>query len=781
MRDSQKDASSLNAGLNRFDPDTEADSEGVSPAAAPFSQKQQPQTAPNPDLRVLFVTSRTDAPYRYRCMHPCLQLRQEGIRADVTFLDASTAEKVKGYSLLVLFRLPWSEHLRSTVDEARRRNIRTVFDIDDFIFDPKQVPRLHFWDTVHPGDKRHYLETAQGLAKTFAETDFFIGATAQLAAAARAREKTAFVHRNVLHPSLVRSSLCLRAARKFRAPSPIISYMSGSATHDVDFLLIAPVLRRVLYERPEAFLLVCGFVDLSDYFSDDDPQIIRFPFLDWKVLPWVQALADVNVAPLAVLDPFTHSKSALKFFESAICGVPTIASPTEEMKRAIRHGENGFLAASNQDWHESLHEALNSQTGSSCGRNAFESARTEHSFAATAGALRRIFEDMLDPACRMEKKAPAATSVLPEHVDPAVGVRPGDGVRRIYARTRSILGVVSKYRRPLALRIEDPAASGTKTLHHCFIDVFPEDFLPRPEKQSEIFSLELPTPEVIANSEKSVGWEIAWDISVDGDDYQFRSTSHDPCFLSPALTVDSNAYRFFLLRMKAKSPVPTTFGQIYWLSDACAAYSESRSFSFPVLCDGEEHSYLVDLHRPEYAATTAAPWPGNGMVHRLRFDPLRERGLFEISGFSFLGTEFGTDAALWQSLGLPSLTQELAQRYFRGEGIYLGTPLLDFPLPPTAEIRRRAAIDEELPAAAFDFCVLQVDHEHRPAAEPALAAAARSLRRDGVLLFVHIHDAADPEPALPRLPTGVTVIEQHHLHAASEMQYFAVVKKVSSL
>ena len=64
------------------------------------------------------------------------------------------------------------------------------------------------------------------------------------------------------------------------------------------------------------------------------------------------AEVDVNIAPL-VLNDFTNCKSELKFFEAAAVETTTIASPSYTFKRAIKDGENGFLAQPGE-WYEKL-------------------------------------------------------------------------------------------------------------------------------------------------------------------------------------------------------------------------------------------------------------------------------------------------------------------------------------------------------------------------------------------------------------------------------------------
>jgi hypothetical protein len=73
-----------------------------------------------------------------------------------------------------------------------------------------------------------------------------------------------------------------------------------------------------------------------------------------KDLPREVARFDINLAPLEAGNPFCEAKSELKFFEAAICDIPTIASPTGPYARAIKSGETGFLASNADEWSKAL-------------------------------------------------------------------------------------------------------------------------------------------------------------------------------------------------------------------------------------------------------------------------------------------------------------------------------------------------------------------------------------------------------------------------------------------
>jgi SAM-dependent methyltransferase len=59
---------------------------------------------------------------------------------------------------------------------------------------------------------------------------------------------------------------------------------------------------------------------------------------------------DINLAPLELDNPFTECKSSLKYFETAILGVPTVASDLESYRKSIAHGENGYLCRTEEEW-----------------------------------------------------------------------------------------------------------------------------------------------------------------------------------------------------------------------------------------------------------------------------------------------------------------------------------------------------------------------------------------------------------------------------------------------
>jgi len=133
-------------------------------------------------------------------------------------------------------------------------------------------------------------------------------------------------------------------------------YFSGSPSHNRDFALVAPALEAALEEDPRLAVVVVGYIEAGPGLTRFGKRVVRFPFTDYVNLQRLIGSVEFNLMPLQH-NVFTHSKSELKYFEAAVVGTQSIASPTYTYARAIRHGENGYLAQSHQ-WLSVIHQAL---------------------------------------------------------------------------------------------------------------------------------------------------------------------------------------------------------------------------------------------------------------------------------------------------------------------------------------------------------------------------------------------------------------------------------------
>lgn len=95
-----------------------------------------------------------------------------------------------------------------------------------------------------------------------------------------------------------------------------------------------------------------------------------------------------------------------------------------------------------------------------------------------------------------------------------------------------------------------------------------------------------------------------------------QATGDDPFMLSPHITVPAEKYNRIGIRMKVSDGEPTG-GQLFFVTDADADWSEAKSLVFDVTSDGEYHDYVLDM-------STVDGWAG--VTTQLRLDPVWTQG-----------------------------------------------------------------------------------------------------------------------------------------------------------
>lgn len=292
---------------------------------------------------------------RYRTLHPYEQLCLAGVACQCSHLmDPQLGEKLRSAQVVILHRVAYDGYVARLLDGLKARGALVVLDTDDFLYDPAIMRWIDSPDFQDPVRARIYRQELLRHRQTLERCD---GVTVSTDALAKMMEPFGLpvrVQRNAFSLEMLALSDKAVGQREPRSGRVVIGYASGTRTHDRDFQMIRPALRRVLERYPEAELWLMGDLDTGEAWEGLAERVKVFPRVAWRDLPARLALLDINLAPLVPESPFNQAKSEIKYMEAALVRVPTIASRTDAFAHAIRSGENGFLAGSLEEWQAHL-------------------------------------------------------------------------------------------------------------------------------------------------------------------------------------------------------------------------------------------------------------------------------------------------------------------------------------------------------------------------------------------------------------------------------------------
>jgi glycosyltransferase involved in cell wall biosynthesis len=314
---------------------------------------------------------------------------------DACFSAAATATQA------ILYRVPGTPEMLALIDTLRGLGVPFAWEVDDLIFDEDLYRRNSNLADLDPGLRRELLAGVALYRRALLACGRGIASTPELAAAMRgAGVAEVAVVENALDQETLDLAAAIRAAR---APHDgvLITYGSGTKTHDTDFLQAAPALLRLLRARPEVRLRIVGELTLPAAFDMMAERIERVAPVPYARYLALLGESDISIAPL---EPslFNDAKSNIKFLEASILGVPSVCSPRAQFSAMIRDGGNGFLADTDEAWFA----ALDALAGDAARREAMGRA-------ALADTMRRYAPE----AVARDQVAPLLARVAPR--DPA--------------------------------------------------------------------------------------------------------------------------------------------------------------------------------------------------------------------------------------------------------------------------------------------------------------------------------------------------------------------------
>lgn len=251
---------------------------------------------------------------------------------------------------VIFYRVPYVEKVQRYYEEAARLGLHRTFDVDDLIFDLDIYSReLH----ENYEFEQSFIDKLLNGARLYRESllnadDVWVSTEVLRDVAATTRKEAHIIENPIVRAVGIGAQCCRQKDRKVK-----IFYGSGSNTHDSDFRLVYPALTRILEEYPDVDVYVHGELNI-DYISPDlQSRFIKVDRVKAEDYYFAISQYDIALMPL-VKTTFTEAKSNIKYIEASCLKIPSVASDLREFSNVITHGVDGFIAATSEEWYDSL-------------------------------------------------------------------------------------------------------------------------------------------------------------------------------------------------------------------------------------------------------------------------------------------------------------------------------------------------------------------------------------------------------------------------------------------
>jgi glycosyltransferase involved in cell wall biosynthesis len=333
-------------------PSAPPDAPPESPTVQPLSEPPGNTLAPN-----ILIIAELTLPQcaKYRVWQKQEFFRILGIPCRVVnWHDAAACRAAASLATAAIFyRVPGFPAVLALIDECKRLQLPIWWEVDDLIFDEAEY--LQNRNLAHLDDdlRQSILSGVPLYRSAMLACGRGIASTERLAQAMRdAGLRDVHIIENAL------DAQTLDAAERLRAPAPaagdgvVITYGSGTRTHDADFAIAAPGLLAALHARPTLRLRIVGDLTLPPAFAALADRVEHVPKTHYASYLELLARSDISIAPLEDTI-FNHAKSNIKFLEAAVLCVPSVCSPRATFASVITDGVNGLLAEGN-GWESAL-------------------------------------------------------------------------------------------------------------------------------------------------------------------------------------------------------------------------------------------------------------------------------------------------------------------------------------------------------------------------------------------------------------------------------------------
>ncbi|MCR5593828.1 MAG: glycosyltransferase [Saccharofermentans sp.] len=300
-------------------------------------------------------------PIRYRVTHQREQLEANGVSTSEIFYTEVREDDARCANMFIVFRCPHLDNVEKCIRKAQELGKPVFFDVDDLVIDTVYTDQLPYVQGLDEAGKNLYDDGVNRMGRTLKLCDGAITTTKALADELKKFVPEVIVNRNTASDEMWKHSVealelkernfheNVKISSKPKVIVPRreegeirIGYFSGSITHNSDFEMIMNPMISVMKNNPGVILYIAGPLDVPEPLKEYKDRIRAVPFMDWRDLPKLISLVDINIAPLEDTI-FNRAKSENKWVEASLVKTVTVASNVGAFAEMIEDGKTGFL------------------------------------------------------------------------------------------------------------------------------------------------------------------------------------------------------------------------------------------------------------------------------------------------------------------------------------------------------------------------------------------------------------------------------------------------------
>jgi glycosyltransferase involved in cell wall biosynthesis len=254
----------------------------------------------------------------------------------------------------IFYRVPGFPPVLGLIEDCKRLRLPLWWEVDDLIFDAAEYLQNRNLARLDGELRKNILSGVPLYRAAMLACGRGIASTPRLAQAMRdAGLAEVHIVENALDAETLSLADRLRTPARPAREAVVITYGSGTRTHDADFAVAAPGVLAALRARPNLRLRIVGDLTLPPDFAPLADRVERVQKTHFAAyFAWL-ANADISIAPLEDTI-FNDAKSNIKFLEAAVLGVASVCSPRATFAAVITDGVNGLLAEGDAAWESAL-------------------------------------------------------------------------------------------------------------------------------------------------------------------------------------------------------------------------------------------------------------------------------------------------------------------------------------------------------------------------------------------------------------------------------------------